>query len=604
MTRAALLLLFVAAGCATNRGAEAPTAALRTRSAWSVGYGHADSALATLGALAANPATSDDALRAAFGAARDAYKGVEGPIEFFAPAAARALNGAPLDRAEEDAPDLALPAEGLQVVEALLYPAVADSGRVGIVPLVGRMRAHLRRARQVLEASPVSDAQAWEAMRLELVRLSTIDLGGFDSPVADRTAHETARALDGVRASLEPWMATLRVRDAATAQSLDARLRAASRAADSMAHGDFDRLALLTDHLVPASRALVRARTSLGIAPVALRSLLRPTAASPYDAGAFDATGLLPPAPDSASLTAARRRLGAQLFHSTALSGNGARSCGSCHQPGRAFTDGRASAAALAGRRAVLRNTPSLLNVSLQGAQFADGRVTYLEDQVTAVVTSPDEMHGTLDAAARQLAGDGAWAPVFRAAYPTGTVGGHELRLALASYLRSLVALDAPFDRYVRGDRAALSDDAKRGFTVFMGKAKCGSCHFAPLFNGTVPPAFAETEYEVIGVPMRGGSRTLDPDRGRETVSKSALQRFGFKTPTVRNAALTAPYMHNGALTSLDAVIDFYEKGGGVGLGMTLPNQTLPFDRLQLTAADKRALRAFMEALTDTVPGP
>jgi cytochrome c peroxidase len=336
---------------------------------------------------------------------------------------------------------------------------------------------------------------------------------------------------------------------------------------------------------------------------VEVRSLLRPDAASPYDAHAFDAAGLGRPA--SSEPRPARLALGARLFVATELSGDGSRSCASCHQPGRFFTDGRARSATIPGSPAArLRNAPTLLNSAMQGAQFADGRVVYLEDQIAQVVGSPSEMHGTLEGAAARMAGDSAWLQDFRRAFPEEStpVGGMEIRLAIASYVRSLVALDSPFDRYVRGDRGALTAKARRGFSVFMGKGKCGSCHFAPLFNGTVPPGYQDQEYEIIGVPDRRGSSRVDPDSGRVAVTRSALNRFAFKSPTVRNAAHTAPYMHNGVFATLDQVIDFYEKGGGVGLGMALPNQTLPFDRLRLTARDKRDLRSFIEALTDSVP--
>ena len=168
-----------------------------------------------------------------------------------------------------------------------------------------------------------------------------------------------------------------------------------------------------------------------------------------------------------------------------------------------------------------------------------------------------------------------------------------ELRAALAAYLRTLVTLESPVDRALRGDTAALAPDARRGFTVFMGKAKCGTCHFAPLFNGTVPPGYRKAEAEVLGVPTRPVVQraTLDPDPGRHGEFDAPVWKHAFKTPTVRNVAATAPYMHNGAYRTLEQVVEFYDRGGGAGIGAGLPHQTLPPEPLRLTAAARGSAR-------------
>lgn len=133
-----------------------------------------------------------------------------------------------------------------------------------------------------------------------------------------------------------------------------------------------------------------------------------------------------------------------------------------------------------------------------------------------------------------------------------------------------------------------------------MGKALCATCHFIPLTNGTVPPFFSETEKEVIGIPETKYNRKLDTDYGFYSLFNESLHKGMFKTPTIRNASLTAPYMHNGVYSSLSEVIDFYVKGGGAGMGFNLPHQTLPFDKLELTNQDKENLIAFIKTLADT----
>ncbi len=181
-------------------------------------------------------------------------------------------------------------------------------------------------------------------------------------------------------------------------------------------------------------------------------------------------------------------------------------------------------------------------------------------------------------------------------------LNGRNIRIALAAYLRSLDSFDSRFDRAVRGDTLALDARERCGFTVFMGKARCGTCHFAPLFSGVMPPEFTSSEPEIIGaatLPVLRNAR-LDPDSGRAGVDHLAEHLFAFKVPTLRNVAVTAPYMHNGAYATLEDVMDFYEHGGGAGLGAPLSNPTLPTSRLHLSAKERRAVIAFLRALADT----
>ena len=177
---------------------------------------------------------------------------------------------------------------------------------------------------------------------------------------------------------------------------------------------------------------------------------------------------------------------------------------------------------------------------------------------------------------------------------------------ALAAYVASLNSWNSPFDQYARGETNDYPESAQRGFNLFMGKAACGTCHFAPTFNGTVPPKYRESESEVLGVPTTPDTTnvSLDPDMGRmvngRVRDKLAHFAFSFKTTTVRNVALTAPYMHNGVYETLDQVVDFYNRGGGAGMGIDLPHQTLPFDKLSLNKQEMKDIVSFMETLTDT----
>ncbi len=193
------------------------------------------------------------------------------------------------------------------------------------------------------------------------------------------------------------------------------------------------------------------------------------------------------------------------MFFDPILSGNHQRACASCHRPEQAFTDGlqRSLAFKPGGKR--LRNAPTVINAGLQSAYFYDLRTAFLEDQAAAVMKNPDEMHGGSQAAVVLIRESPEYVQLFQEAFGGAIelcVTEQNLRVALASYVRSLTSLHSPFDQYMRGDDTQLSASAQNGFNLFMGKARCGTCHFLPLFNGAVPPGFIETESEIIGVPQ------------------------------------------------------------------------------------------------------
>lgn len=552
------------------------------------------------------------AARAAFRDARTAWKRVEGLAETLAPSAAQELNGAAVPEVEQDdGVRDANPVQGFQAVEALLWgdaPVDAEELRA----LVGAMRGVVARLDAYARDTAIPDAAVFDAAREELARVAVLGLAGFDSPVALHTLPEAADALRGVRVALAPYAPSAMRRAPAAwgalVAVLDSGIAALASAGDSRrAFERFDRLRFVVGTTNPAARRLAEVRDALGVPVPRERRLWRPDVATPFERGAFDPHAFAPgwaPAPTPALVA-----LGRSLFHDGGLSADGTRSCATCHQPGRAFTDGRVRPLLRAGVAPVrpVRNTPTLLDAALQAAQGADLRAGSLEDQALLVVRDHAEMGGSWEALAARLSRDPRRAAAIAAA--TGRAVGalpsvreHELRAALAAYLRTLVTLESPVDRALRGDTLALTADARRGFTLFMGKAKCGTCHFAPLFNGTVPPAFRKAEAEVLGVPTRPVVRhaRLDPDPGRFGEFDAPVWRHAFKTPTVRNVAVTAPYMHNGAYRTLEAVLDFYDRGGGAGIGAATPNQTLPPEPLHLTRREKAQLVAFLHALTDT----
>jgi cytochrome c peroxidase len=443
----------------------------------------------------------------------------------------------------------------------------------------------------------VSDRDVLEAVRLEIARVVTLGLAGFDSDASGLTVVESAAALEGARPL---------VRGMVDGRRIDSTLTGAAEYLRAHPRFDqLDRLEFIVAYATPAWHAVATARARLP-PPRPLQRLWRQQAATLFERGAFDPSAY---APDFAPVASPELiALGAALFREPRLSGPGTRSCATCHDPTRAFGDGRPTSVLLTRAATLPRNTPTLWNAAYQPALFLDSRAGSLEQQAEMVLASPAEMGGSAALAAEHLAQDSQWRAAFTrvfGAHPDSAVTARAVRVALAAYVRSLTGLDSRFDRAVRGDSAALTSEERRGFTVFMGKGRCGSCHFLPFFNGTMPPDFVTTEPEIIGVPRRPVVRAarLDPDLGRAGVDHEATHRFAFRVPTLRNIVLTAPYMHNGSFARLDQVVDFYNRGGGAGVGARVPGQTLPPRPLHLTTIERRQLLAFLATLTDTIPG-
>ncbi|NMM47465.1 cytochrome-c peroxidase [Marinigracilibium pacificum] len=286
--------------------------------------------------------------------------------------------------------------------------------------------------------------------------------------------------------------------------------------------------------------------------------------------------------------------LGQALFSDKRLSENNQMSCATCHKAEKAFTDGKKT---FQGQN---RNTPTLNYAHLQQGFFYDNRSGSLEGQIVSVVKNRNEFHTDLRTIIEKVGKIEDYKNAFDTIYSNGLTE-YTLRHSISSFIRDLAPFDSKFDRSINGDDQ-LSEEEINGFNLFMGKAKCATCHFAPLFNGTVPPDFTESEMEMLGVPKTNDfdKAEIDPDPGRYELFKTDERKHFFKTPTIRNVTHTAPYMHNGVFSTLEEVVDFYDRGGGVGIGINLDNQTLPGDPLNLTDEEKDNLILFLHTLTDS----
>lgn len=280
-------------------------------------------------------------------------------------------------------------------------------------------------------------------------------------------------------------------------------------------------------------------------------------------------------------VTPAKAELGKMLFFDSVLSAENDISCAHCHHPDDGFADAlplalgagaQGAGSARTGGTQLTRNTISLWNVGYTEIFFWDGRATSLEEQAVTPLTHPDEMAADPEALAAELTAIPGYVDLFKAAYGDGQITLSRINEALAAFERTLTSQNSPFDRYAAGEIEALSSAQRRGLNLFRSAAtRCFECHAAPTFSTDT--------LRVIGVP--DGDASTQP----------------FKVPSLRNVALSAPYMHNGAFVTLEEVVNFYAEGGGSAHGVAgVDPFVLGFD---FTDQDKADLIAFLYALTD-----
>lgn len=450
----------------------------------------------------------------------------------------------------------------------------------------------------------LSDELLFLAFKYQLIRVQTLGITGFDSPVYSNCLSESAEALKGMLEYIQFYI------DEAPTISAENLKKSIQKAIHYLEiNGDdfdtFDRLTFIKDYINPTYKYLILLQDKLGIKDVGSdkKNVL---AINQRSFNIYDADFLNPyffHKSKIASNSEKIKELGKLLFFDPILSRNNQRACASCHQPSRAFAENRKTSLALDGTSLLNRNSPTLVNAAFQTKFQIDGRADTPERQMHLVLFNPDEMGSTENSIIEKLLKSDEYRKLFKNAFNTeAEINFSMVKYALGVYIRSLIALNSSFDRYMRGELTQLPENVKNGFNLFMGKAACATCHFPPIFNGTVPPEYSETEIEVLGVTKNGDFQNsiLDDDLGAFFISQIEYHKFGFKTPTIRNIALTAPYMHNGSFSDLEKVMEFYNEGGGAGLGLNVTFQTLPADKLNLSSKEISDIIAFMEILTDT----
>ena len=529
------------------------------------------------------PMDSNSKKKEAFLIARMLFKFTEPIMSYYNPEEYDQLNQANIVGVEEEGNGkftLEIPF-GFQVLEEQLY---ADETNENEFQMNLNQSIELLKTIQENKPIQINKTELLELSRMQIIRIATLGITGFDSPQKNSLV-EAAYNYESIQALFNYFETNFT--DNNLKNEWQAELKKMLQLKNEKFE-NFDRYSFIKNHTHYQLKLIQKIALDWGVSfPESMA--LNTSAENLFTASTFRKDFF---SPSKHPYTEERSKLGEKLFNDQSFSSGGELSCASCHNKDKAFTDG------LVHFEKQKRNTPTLLYSALQNEYFYDLRSKNLQDQILQVVEHKDEFHTELKIITNKILSNPAYAGSFEAVYELKATDDLVVD-ALSQYVKSLSPFNSKFDRNMREEEETLSASEKNGFNLFMGKAECGTCHFAPVFNGTVPPYFTITEMELIGVPNDSTNAAIDQDFGRYDVHQTENRKHFFKTPTVRNISKTAPYMHNGAYSTLFDLIEFYDDGGGAGLGFDLPFQTLPSDSLHLTKTEIDDLIAFMNSLED-----
>ncbi|MDF4203210.1 cytochrome c peroxidase [Maribacter sp. SA7] len=483
--------------------------------------------------------------------------------------------------------------KSFQVLEELLYDENGFSNKeLNDVLEYLKIRIPFIRNNHILITQ--RDRHHLKMIRDAVVNIATKGITGFDSPMLSNSLNEAVYNYETILNVITIYKDAFASKDLYTKWQTEI-----NTTIDMLKKGsfdEFDRYSFIKLHTNNQLELVDKTAKDWNIELSKSRAL-DPTVTNLFDKNFFNMKMFS--MQKSPEITEERIALGKQLFNDKALSSTGTISCASCHIEEKAFTDGHAKALGVNGKE-LQRNSPTLTYAVYQRSLFFDGRADGLEDQIVGVTNNKNEFHIDLDKLEEKIQEKPQYKAQFDSLYH-GEISNMNVRNAIATYIRSLATFDSKFDRNINGLEETMSEEEVNGFNLFMGKAACATCHFPPAFNGTVPPKYMESEFENLGVPKNASfeNPVLDDDWGQYYPYQVDEKKHFFKTATVRNADLTGPYMHNGVYKTLEEVVEFYNVGGGLGMGLDVPHQTLPSDSLNLTEIESKAIIAFMKTLTD-----
>lgn len=532
---------------------------------------------------------------------RKSYKRMEYFMEYFFQFPVNMFNKAPVYEIEEPYMEYQSPI-GFQVVEDLLFEDNVFEHKTALQEQVNALQSTASDIPATMYQFHCNEAQLFQSMNEELIRIMSLGITGYDAPLMKSGVEESGIALQSISLILQENIKKHQ-KNQHGSDALMLFKAASLKMIQCSDFDNFDRLQLITDYLLPAQQNLLIYFTDL-YPEIGKDAVFNYKASHLYSPDALRKDMFDKAAAGDTSIAIVS--LGKRLFFEKKLSGNNRKSCATCHKPEKYFTDGLPKSQNFNENGNTVRNAPGLLYSAYQHGQFLDARDSSFEKQVYSVLQNPDEMHMLLADLPQKLS-DKEYRKLFAVAFRTKkkkAINMQHVARALAAYERSLTPFNSAFDKYIAGDKTAMNPAQIRGYNLFMGKAQCGSCHFAPIFNGSLPPLYNRTELEVLGTPSNGNNTKplADNDSGRYDVFKIDFYKFAFKTPTVRNSSETGPYMHNGSFKTLDDLIEFYNQGGGNGIGLHIETQTLSDRKLNLSKQEITDIKAFLESLKDHLP--
>ena len=499
----------------------------------------------------------------------------------------------PIIHAEDYTDIKKLKPKSLQVVEELLYDeAGLDKKELELQLIFLRSRVPFMAHNHIIYRQ--KDKHYIKMIRDAIITVATKGITGFDSPMQLNSTEESAY----VYQSLGKILKYMEVSYGTTEEykKLINEFKASEDLLMSSDFESFDRYSFIKNHTNVQLSLLAKACKKWKV-EMAENYELNPYAENLFQKDFLNLSDFAPQ--KSPKITNEYIALGKKLFNDKSLSRRGDMSCATCHNSEKAFTDGFKVGIGNNGVK-LQRNTPTLTYAGYQRTFFYDGTGDGLEGQIVGVTNNKNEFHIDMENLEQRVKENQVYKKAFDSLYK-GNVTSRNIRLSIATYIRSLAPFDSKFDRNMQGLETSLTQEEKEGFNLFMGKAACATCHFPPVFNGLVPPKFSESEFEHLGVTKTDdfNNPVLDDDPGMFYPYEVEERRGFFKTSTVRNIELTAPYMHNGAYETLEKVVAFYNNGGGAGMGLEVPYQTLPEDSLGLNQKEIGSIIAFMKSLKD-----
>lgn len=522
------------------------------------------------------------------------FKAAESYASYLNPQVGHRSNGPALPVFLDDSERVIAPI-GLQKIEETIYEGDLDDNFVNEINITIGLFNNLLSYIQNKEITP---QRFFISIHEQLLRIISFSITGFDTPISQLGFDETILSLSSLKTvyekSLQPIVSKKNSElNKSFLTNIDATIKFINNNKD---FNTFDRYTFIRDYMNPITRNWVEIRKTSNIWNAVNNKVFNFDAPTFFENNSFNTDYFMPST--NIKATEAQIKLGERLFFEPKLSKAGNMACATCHIPEKAYSDGMVASLNNKGK-GLRRNTPTLINSVYQKALFWDGRSETLDDQISSVFANKEEFDASVHEFSEDILQDSSYYKLFEKAYGAVPKRNREVVKAIASYIGKLNGFNSKFDKNIRAEESTFTEEETLGFNLFTGKALCATCHFIPLTNGSVPPFFNETEKEVIGVPETAENKKLDDDTGFYWRWNQPIHYGMFKTPTVRNVALTAPYMHNGVYKTLEEVVDFYNNGGGAGLGFDLEHQTLPFDSLNLTDKEKAALVSFMKTLTD-----